>query len=90
MRKAVMHEASALRMLCAACIAMCAYLRVLLVLRMEVVNGVLHDVARVHRLLQAAADRLQRHRPIAPSDTAAIAARLAVAQCSTCANNARA
>jgi hypothetical protein len=35
---------------------------VLLVLGVEVVNGVLHDVARVHRLLQRRRDALQRHR----------------------------
>jgi hypothetical protein len=35
-----------------------AHLCVLAVLRMKVVNGVLHDVARIHCLLQTAADRL--------------------------------
>ena len=37
------------------------HLCVLLVLWMEVVNGVLHDIARVHRFLERTRDRLQRY-----------------------------
>lgn len=41
-------------------------LGVLLVLGVEVVDGVLHDVARVHRLLQRGRDALQGHRAPVP------------------------